>query len=64
MTAGTTAKRLVFVDGLPDCPDCMDHLMTQPHLVGACASVGIEFGKTTQEMFRSYIAGHHFGGHR
>jgi hypothetical protein len=54
---------LQFYGGLPDCPECMDHVDNHPYLVGACASVGIERGKSTAQMFREYIVNYHFGGH-
>lgn len=49
---------------MPDCPQCMDYAMDQPHLVGACASVGIEKGKSTQQMLAEYLAAYHARGHR
>jgi hypothetical protein len=33
-------------------------------LVGACASVGIEQGKSTDRMLFEFLAGFHFRGHR
>jgi hypothetical protein len=48
--------------GWPDCDRCqreMDH----PFLVTACASVGIEKGKSTGQMMREYIDSFHIRGH-
>lgn len=60
----TTKGRLVFHNGTPDCEKCAAHMADMPHLVEACASVGIEHGKSTGEMFKQYIGGYHFGGHQ
>ena len=46
------------------CRECDLHAAVSPHLVGACASVGIERGLSTGEMLRRYLAGFHTGGHR
>lgn len=46
------------------CPDCWAHAASHPHLIGACASVGIEHGKSTAEMVRDYLAAYHERGHR
>ena len=45
------------------CPDCLSYAASQPHLIGACASVGIEHGRSTQEMVVSFLAGYHDRGH-
>lgn len=47
-----------------DCTECRDHQIDQPHLVGACASVGIERGLSTHEMMFRYLAGFHRRGHK
>lgn len=60
----TSKGRLVFHKGIPDCAACTAHMFDQPMLVEACASVGIEHGKSTAETFREYIGAYHFGGHR
>lgn len=47
-----------------ECPACVDHAARSPHLVGACASVGIEHGKTTRQMLHEYLRGvHHREAH-
>ena len=63
MAERTTPGRLVFHNGIPDCDDCQEHAFSQPMLSEACASVGIEHGKSTYEMFKTYIAAYHFRGH-
>lgn len=45
------------------CPECATYLDAHPHLVGACASVGIEHGKSTRQMLREYLATFHDRGH-
>jgi len=52
-----------------DCPDCIAYLFRDGvwgymRLRGACASVGIEHDKDTDQMMREYIQAHHDGGHR
>lgn len=47
-----------------DCPDCMLHLDTTPHLYEACASVGIEYGKSARQLLLQYLATFHRHGHR
>ncbi len=46
-----------------DCPDCMEYFRDQPHLAGACASVGIEHGMSTEETLRAVLASYHRRGH-
>jgi len=47
------------------CPACRAYCVTnQDALVAACASVGIEEGKTTGAMLRLYMEGYHNDGHR
>lgn len=45
------------------CPDCLEHYVDRPHLVEACASVGIEHGKSTAEMLAGYFRDYHERGH-
>lgn len=47
-----------------DCPACMMHYFDQPLLPMAAASVGIERGRSTQDMLVTYLAQYHRGGHR
>jgi len=47
-----------------ECGGCMEYLRSQPHLAGACASVGIEHGRSTGQMLRDYLTGFHERGHR
>lgn len=49
---------------LRDCPKCMDHYLSNPFLVGACASVGIEHGVSTETMLARYLSVFHRNGHR
>jgi hypothetical protein len=56
--------RTVTRQQLADCPDCLDWLGRNPHIVGACASVGIEHGKSTSRVVFEYTAAYHFRQHR
>ena len=47
-----------------ECMDCEQHAIREPHIVGACASVGIEHGKSTAEMMKIYLDGYHKRGHK
>ena len=47
-----------------ECGGCMGYLNSQPHMAGACASVGIERGKSTGQMLREYLEAFHERGHR
>lgn len=47
-----------------DCPACWEYCFDNPGLAGACASVGIERGKSTGEMLHDYLADYHSRGHR
>jgi hypothetical protein len=42
----------------------MMHVFRTPGLTEACASVGIEYGKSTGQMMHDYLAGYHDRGHR
>jgi hypothetical protein len=58
----------IEVDGghggwLPDCLECLEY-MAQPFLREACASVGIEHGKSTDQMLKETVEHYHLGGHR
>lgn len=46
------------------CPDCMVHYFSQPHLIEAFASVGIEHDKSIYQMAESYFATFHKNKHR
>lgn len=48
---------------IPACDRCFDYMRT-PFLVEACASVGIEHGKSTDQMMRETIEAFHASGHR
>lgn len=58
------STRRSTVDVINDCPLCSIYLAEQPHLIAACASVGIEHGKSTDEMLVNYMALYHQKGHR
>lgn len=45
------------------CADCQALVDTQPMLPGACASVGIEQGKSTRQVLAEYLASYHRRGH-
>lgn len=49
--------------GIPCCMECFDEMNT-PGLIEACASVGIEHGKSTGLMMREYIDSFHARRHR
>lgn len=49
---------------IKDCPECVDFLYSAPHLVEACASVGISHNKSIKEMLVIFISGYHNRGHR
>ncbi len=49
--------------GYPDCPECLEYL-TQPGMVEAAASVGIERGKSTGLMLREVVEAFHARGHQ
>jgi len=46
-----------------DCPDCAEYYRSHPHLTGACASVGLEHGLSTEETLRAVLASFHRRGH-
>lgn len=46
------------------CPDCLQHYYATPLLAEACASVGIEHGKSSAEMLSQYLAAFHERGHK
>lgn len=48
--------------GLPVCLECFQEMQT-PFLAEACASVGIEHGKSTGLMMRKLIDEFHASGH-
>ena len=47
----------------PECQKCLDR-MTDPLTISACASVGIEHGRSTHEMMRGHLDHYHQRGHR
>jgi hypothetical protein len=47
-----------------ECGGCLEHLARQPFLVEACASVGIEYGKSTGAMLLDYFTRFHERGHQ
>ena len=49
--------------GWPVCPECFAY-MNQPGMVEACASVGIEYGKSIGQMLRETVEAFHAKGHR
>lgn len=46
----------------PECDDCHRKL-NEPHLRGACASVGIERGLSTDAMLQRYLEQYHANRH-
>lgn len=64
----TKRKPLVWYDnegdrlGVPACPECFE-AMHEPGLIEACASVGIEHGKSTWLMMKEYIDAFHARHH-
>jgi hypothetical protein len=46
------------------CARCLDHYFDTPFLAEACASVGIEHGRTTGDMLTRYLAQYHQRGHK
>lgn len=54
----------IAADDPSECPDCMTYLGQHPMLIEACASVGIEHGRSTQAMLRSYMLAFHRRGHQ
>lgn len=58
------AVTIVNFDASKLCPKCIEHYFDQPHLVGACASVGIEHGKSTAMMLGEYFAAFHANKHQ
>lgn len=53
----------ITVDTINDCDDCQTYQAENPHLVGACASVGIEHRKSPGQMLFAYLAAYHRAGH-
>ena len=48
----------------PDCSECRAFLDSNPHLIGAAASVGIEHGKSTSQVIMEYLQVYHMRGHQ
>jgi hypothetical protein len=46
-----------------DCQPCLDYYRDRPHLTGACASVGIEHGLSTEQVVASVLRDFHRRGH-
>jgi len=46
-----------------NCPQC-EHKRTDPLLIGACASVGIEHDTDTAEMVDQYLTDYHERNHQ
>lgn len=56
----TPRRSLEWFGGWPACVECANHLLSQGSaLLDACASVGIEDGRSTGENLRIYMQGHH-----
>jgi hypothetical protein len=49
----------MVANAVTDCPDCLAYWNRQPSLTAACASVGIEHGKSTPQMIREYLGSYH-----
>lgn len=47
-----------------ECGECMAHRLSTPGLAEACASVGIEHGRSTDAMLWDYLALFHERGHK
>ena len=47
-----------------DCPKCMEYWDRQPCLAAACASVGIEHGKSMEQMLFEFFESFHERGHK
>jgi len=52
------------IEDIVYCPDCVAYWDANPYLTAACASVGIEYGKSTAQMLREHLAANHERGHR
>jgi hypothetical protein len=46
-----------------ECPECVGHRFGTPGLGEACASVGIENGRSASVMLREYLTAFHERGH-
>lgn len=46
-----------------ECGGCLMHRFATPGLTEACASVGIEHGKSAGQMLRDYLTAFHENGH-
>lgn len=58
-----------FDEDLPtmvkECERCAEHWDANGwSIIGACASVGIEHGKSTWQMAKDYFEGYHRRGHK
>lgn len=49
---------------LVDCADCYAHYLSNPHIVSACASVGISHNRSTAELLTIFYRKFHADGHR
>lgn len=47
-----------------NCGKCLAHFFANPHIVGAFASVGIEYGKSSGQMAKEFYATFHKNKHR
>lgn len=46
-----------------ECAECMQHFFDNPYILEACASVALDNGKTTKELFVMYISYYHNSSH-
>lgn len=54
----------LVVDLLPRCGKCLQHFFEHPTMIEACASVGIEHGKSTGQMLKEWYAIFHKRKHQ
>lgn len=59
-------SRTVTRQQITDCGPCMAYYYApeNTHLPEACASVGIEHGKSTDQMLFEFLGAYHFRGHK
>jgi hypothetical protein len=58
------SRKHPWTPGPGGCGACEAYVAAQPHLVGAAASVGISYGKSTGQMLREHLVRLHENGHQ
>lgn len=53
----------VSTEEILNCARCQQHHLETPFLEEACASVGIEVGRSAAQLLRAYLKGYHQRGH-